>query len=334
MAQCEVIIPYYQRQPGLLTRAIASIFRQDVDDIRVIVVDDGSPRPAKLDLDTLPEAQRAAITLVEQVNQGATKARNRALDEVDPDARFVALLDSDDEWAPGHLIRAIDALSKPGARLFYSIIQADETFAESYAKPSDILPAGLLQPVAGAPSRKRIADPLRLLSGEWFRHMHLSVTVLEGSLARKVRFDPAFPVAEDFAFFLSCAREDGDWYLDEIPGAIRGTGENIWHRIKPTDLRYSQEKLCSIIVLSRLLRQPGLSRKARDEAHQRLSIYREQFYWAQRDRLKEREMLNLDLWARFIRHDPRFAGFLAWRLLPGRKSAGAGSHSPRQQKLD
>ncbi|OZB19927.1 MAG: hypothetical protein B7X55_01985 [Rhodobacterales bacterium 34-62-10] len=316
MALCEVIIPYYQRKPGLLARAISSVFAQGIDDVRVIVIDDGSPHPARYDLDTLPEIQRPRITLVEQRNQGATCARNRALETTSIDAGFVALLDSDDEWAPGHLARAINTLRRPGATLFYSLVEADESFSESYSRPSAILPVGLLKPVAGTSSLSRITDPYRLLSGEWFRHMHLSVTVLKGELARKVRFNPSFSVAEDFQFFFACACEGGDWYVDETVGARRGTGENIWHGIGPAELRYSQEKFFSAKVLSEILRQPNLASEARAEARQRLNIYREQFYWAQRSRLTEGKGLNFDLWARFFKNDPGLAGFLAGRVFP------------------
>ncbi len=315
MARIEVVIPYYQREAGHLVRAVNSIMAQGFDDIRVNIVDDGSPRPANLDLDTLPPSVRAKVNLVLQTNTGANGARNRGLSEIGPDAEFVALLDSDDEWLPGHLEHAIEALSCPGAGFFYDTIFIDQKFAEGYTEPSNVLDAATLGDVEGQPHVKKILYPLRVLCGEWYRHMHLSVTVMTGDLARRVRFDAAFTIADDFEFFYQCARYPGGWYIDTRNGAARGTGANIWHGVKTTDLRYSQEKFFSMVVLTRLLREPSLDEETRRTARARIRAFREQFYWSQRNRLKARMRLNLDLWLRFIRHDPALLGFALRRIL-------------------
>ncbi len=315
MARIEVVIPYFQREAGHLVRAVNSIMTQGFDDIRVNIVDDGSPRPASLDLDMLPASVRDKVNLVIQTNTGANGARNRCLAEVGPDAEYVALLDSDDEWLPGHLERAVAALSRPGASFFYDTIRIDQKFAEGYAEPSTVLEAAVLGDVDGQPNVKEILHPLRVLCGEWYRHMHLSVTVLTGDLARQVRFDASFTIADDFEFFYQCARYRGRWYIDTRNGAARGTGANIWHGVKTTDLRYSQEKFFSMVVLARLLREPSVDEQTRKTARDRIRAFREQFYWSQRDRMKARKTLDVDLWLRFIRHDPALLGFALNRLL-------------------
>lgn len=315
MAHIEVVIPYFQREAGHLVRAVSSIMAQGFDDIRINIVDDGSPRPASLDLETLPGRVREKVNLVVQSNTGANGARNRGLAEVGPDAAFVALLDSDDQWLPGHLERAVAALSRPGASFFYDTIRIDQQFAEGYAEPSAILEASMLGDVDQQPHMRKLLYPMRALCGDWYRHMHLSVTVLSGDLARKVRFDASFTIADDFEFFYQCARYPGGWYIDTRNGAARGTGANIWHGIKTTDLRYSQEKFFSMVVLSRLLREPSVDERTRKTARERILVFREQFYWSQRDRLKARMMLNLDLWLHFIRYDPALLGFALGRLL-------------------
>jgi len=149
LARIEAVIPYYQREAGHLVRAVNSIMAQGYDDIRINIVDDGSPRPASLDLDTLPDDVRAKVNLVVQSNTGANGARNRGLAEVNSDAEFVALLDSDDQWLPGHLERAVAALSRPGACFFYDTIRIDHKFAEGYAEPSAVLEASMLGDVDG-----------------------------------------------------------------------------------------------------------------------------------------------------------------------------------------
>ncbi len=116
-----VVIPYFQRTPGLLVKALGSVVAQQVDaDLRVVVVDDASPHPAKAELlaaGTLP----MAVELIEQANQGPGGARNAALDRLNQTAPpdFVAFLDSDDQWRPPHLQRALDALA-PGHDVYFS----------------------------------------------------------------------------------------------------------------------------------------------------------------------------------------------------------------------
>ena len=39
MANCSVVIPYYQKEPGILLRALKSVFAQSHRDFHIIVVD-------------------------------------------------------------------------------------------------------------------------------------------------------------------------------------------------------------------------------------------------------------------------------------------------------
>lgn len=84
MNKVAIIIPYEQRKAGLLIAAIISI-RQQLAFARIqqiIIIDDGSPRKAALDLEQFtsdPELQ-TKLQLVEQVNTGVSAARNAGLD--------------------------------------------------------------------------------------------------------------------------------------------------------------------------------------------------------------------------------------------------------------
>jgi len=229
-------------------------------------------------------------------------------------------LDSDDTWLPGHLERAAAALDRPGVTLFYDTIRIDDKFAEGYLPPAEIIdPAHFVRP-SDAPDLMQIGSPLQLLCGEWYRHMHLSVTVLSGALARQVRFDRNFTIADDFEFFYQCARQPGTWLIDTRNGAERGTGANIWHGIKTSALRYSQEKYYSMLVLKRMARVHSLDSASKAAARDRVRIYREQFFWAQRDRIREGQSPSLDLWVKYLLHDPGFGGFVLSRLGGAHKS--------------
>ena len=106
-----IIIPHYQRQAGLLPKALASAFAQTIaDEIHVFVVDDGSPISADEEIAKHPEFPRQQLTVVRQPNGGAGSARNHGLNLVAPGTLFVAFLDSDDAWYPAHLANALQIL--------------------------------------------------------------------------------------------------------------------------------------------------------------------------------------------------------------------------------
>src|SRR5262245_41293475 len=105
-----VIIPYFQRQTGILSKAIASVFSQrEVDDSEIYVIDDESPVPPDQDLAGF---DRSRIHVIRQKNKGCAGARNRGLDCLPGDATYVAFLDSDDTWSSGHLSNALVALER------------------------------------------------------------------------------------------------------------------------------------------------------------------------------------------------------------------------------
>ena len=77
----------------------------------MIVVDDASPVPAADEMAALPAAAMPhPVQVIRQPNAGPGGARNAGLDALPADARYVAFLDSDDEWSEDHLARAVAAL--------------------------------------------------------------------------------------------------------------------------------------------------------------------------------------------------------------------------------
>lgn len=115
-----VVIPYFQRTPGLLRRCVTSILAQSCSwPVRVVVADDSSPVPAETEIGDLVNADER-VRIVVQPNSGAGAARNRALDHLHADTRFVGLLDSDDWWEPGFASAVEAAFADEEVDLFFS----------------------------------------------------------------------------------------------------------------------------------------------------------------------------------------------------------------------
>jgi succinoglycan biosynthesis protein ExoW len=103
LAEFAVIIPFFQRTPGLLRRAVESVKTQAVSTL-TIVVDDESPLSADTEIRDISN-----VRVIQRKNGGPAAARNTGLDSIPSNIPYVAFLDSDDFWAPDHLARALQA---------------------------------------------------------------------------------------------------------------------------------------------------------------------------------------------------------------------------------
>src|SRR5262245_8082941 len=96
MSLVSVIVPTYNRAETIRA-AIESVQRQTFADWELIVVDDGSTDGTA----SLIEGSDPRLVLIRQANQGVNAARNTAM--LKSRGRYIAFLDSDDEWLPHHL---------------------------------------------------------------------------------------------------------------------------------------------------------------------------------------------------------------------------------------
>lgn len=103
--QISIIIPSYNR--SLLTaEAVESVLSQQLADIEIIVVDDGSTDDTSVILS--PFAKQKIIKYIYQKNGGESAARNRGIQEAH--GKYIAFLDSDDLLTPNSLILRLDYL--------------------------------------------------------------------------------------------------------------------------------------------------------------------------------------------------------------------------------
>jgi glycosyltransferase involved in cell wall biosynthesis len=109
------IVPTYNRE-ATVGRAVDSVLAQVYPAAEVIVVDDGSQDGTRERL--LPYSER--IRYLHQPNAGVSAARNRGASEAR--SEWIAFLDSDDCWLPGHLERMAAAIraTRGEAALYFS----------------------------------------------------------------------------------------------------------------------------------------------------------------------------------------------------------------------
>ncbi|MCO0638236.1 glycosyltransferase, partial [Lutimaribacter sp. EGI FJ00014] len=82
-----VVIPYFQRESGILRRSVESVFAQELPDgtdVKIVIVDDESPLPAKKELSDLTPPAPYSIVVLNRGNGGPGAARNTGLDHLDP----------------------------------------------------------------------------------------------------------------------------------------------------------------------------------------------------------------------------------------------------------
>src|SRR5581483_7287295 len=96
MPDVSIILPTYNRV-DTIPRAVESVRRQTFTDWELIVIDDGSTDGTAERINNLDPR----IRILRQENQGCYVARNRGIAEAK--GRFIAFLDSDDEWLPHFL---------------------------------------------------------------------------------------------------------------------------------------------------------------------------------------------------------------------------------------
>jgi glycosyltransferase involved in cell wall biosynthesis len=252
MSLVSVVMPTYNRRETI-GAAIASVRRQTFQDWELIVVDDGSTDGTA----ALIEGSDPRLVLIRQENRGVNAARNAAL--LRARGRYIAFLDSDDEWLPHHLELSVaffrafpgeDFLSGEfcedgsplgtdpflytaltrwypplAARAGSSLLDPPPGKSDPYLKVfalSEEIGKWGCDIVARSPYRD-----VRLYRGRVFEHMRfgflfaLQPTVITRRARRAVGlFDPRFRIGADYSYLANlCRRFDANFL--SVPMAIK-----------------------------------------------------------------------------------------------------------------
>lgn len=180
-----VILPTRNRLDTLRT-ALASVAAQGRDDVEVVVVNDGG-------VPVEPVLEDAAVDvhlLTLPVGTGTSAARNHALTHAE--GEYVALLDDDDVYLPGHLDAAVAALTD--AEVAHASVGVSDHWIAPNESPDP-------RHVFDLPFHDRFLSVLNFLP--------TTGLVFRAERREHLWFDPELKVAEDWDLVLRLARRHG-----------------------------------------------------------------------------------------------------------------------------
>lgn len=222
-----VVIPYFQRRGGILRKAVRSILeQQNCPEILILVVDDSSPVSAESEIAGLELPAGMELRILHQPNGGPSNARNHGLDAVPPSVEYVAFLDSDDEWTPPHLHRALSAL-EPGFDFYFANLYQLGQQIGAFER------AGRLdwsrhRPLPGLDGVYVYGDDMfrQLLTGNV---IGTPTVVIRNSVLGHLRFREEFVYAgEDYLFWMDCARATKRIVFSSEVECVCGAGVNLY----------------------------------------------------------------------------------------------------------
>jgi glycosyltransferase involved in cell wall biosynthesis len=144
-----IVIPTYNRS-AMLPRALASVQGQTWKNLEIIVVDDGSTDDTAEVMAGLQQDDGRIHFLHHRLNRGAQAARNTGIQSAT--GRWLAFLDSDDEWLPHRLEAGLAALQRSGTKAVHCdcfVTNGDDPARSIEGIPplaGNILPAILTDP--------------------------------------------------------------------------------------------------------------------------------------------------------------------------------------------
>ena len=129
-----VVIPAYNAA-SRIRETLDSVYAQSYQNFEIVLVNDGSPDTVQLEQAIQGYDQR--LIYLKQENQGPSGARNTAIRAAR--GKYVACLDSDDIYLPGHLERLLAKVESSGLDLAYSDVRARKLGVRKFEhEPQDL----------------------------------------------------------------------------------------------------------------------------------------------------------------------------------------------------
>ncbi|MBK1707168.1 glycosyltransferase family 2 protein [Halochromatium glycolicum] len=304
--QIAVLIPYFQREPGILRNTVGSVLaQQGFEDYQIIVVDDGAPAPARDELKELGGGEER-ISLIEQANAGPGAARNTALANLPADTPYVAFLDSDDALHPSYLADAVHALDQ-GYDLFFGNSQRADIAGTRFDWNAG--PGAMLEPAAHT-----LIDPERQLyafQGDFFDFIVYRSNIIGPStmmyrqaIAPGIRYNEQVYNGQDRIFKLKLCRQVGPVAFSTKCYAQEGRGINIfdsagWGSQRSLSFASSYIEMCKVV-----LKEIPLNPRQRAHVKGHLAQTRYNFTAGLLHQARQRAGIDWKVVAKTLRDDP------------------------------
>ncbi len=205
-----IVVPFFNRL-NLLPQVIETVARQTFSDWELILVDDCSTQDIAAAFQPFSNDPRIRLARTPQ-NVGPAGARNVGIDAAR--GRFIAFLDSDDQWLPEKLARQVAAM-EAGGRPAICVTRTKVLMHGGWIR---------VQP-------EREPRPDRLFSAYLYcddGFAQTSSLLVQADMARAVRFVEGLHQYEDHLFFMEMIRAGAKYIL--IPEAL-----TIWHNDERQD---------------------------------------------------------------------------------------------------
>jgi glycosyltransferase involved in cell wall biosynthesis len=223
MPVVSVIIPSFNRACQL-EQAIESVLAQSLKDVEIIVVDDGSTDDTTSRMDKF----NGAVTLIHQEKSGASVARNTGIVAAKGD--FIAFLDSDDTFLPGHLEESVNFLREE-PRIDFVFGDVEKFNSEGVEMPSFFKGKPIERiPFDGIGLERRVF--LRsifcdLIGGNFIPTPTL--VVRRECFAKTGLFNPEYRYLNDTEMYLRLTRLYLGGYFNRVVARVRVGEDNLTH---------------------------------------------------------------------------------------------------------
>ncbi len=271
-----VVIPFFQRKNGILSRALLSIQNQSSFNAieHIIVVDDGSPISAHNEISQLDRILVSKVKVISQANAGVSKARNAGLDYLHAkNAQIIAFLDSDDVWEKNHITEMLAAF-ECGADFYFS------NFYQLGQKKGAFERAGKINYT----EHKHIEDELFLYSGGMVNQILTGNLIGTPTVAFNAvkfsnnRFQEDLSYAgEDYFFWLDIATTSPKIVFSKNCNIVCGEGVNIFSSAKWGTIHLQARLRDEILFRDRVLANYNVSNETRDKLNQAIASNEKSF---------------------------------------------------------
>jgi succinoglycan biosynthesis protein ExoW len=307
-----IIVPFFQREPAILRRCLASVFYQTLSpgiEMHVIIVDDASPWPAKDELRDIQIPKHITMEIVIRDNGGPGAARNTGLDHVPSGIDFIAFIDSDDTWREEHIQRAICALGGTNDLYFSDHLQwAGFSYLETKEFGALLGHSSILRPHATVEGVWCCHNTTIISSAVYEFIAHISSIVYRRDTLSTCRFDEELRWAgEDDLFLLNLLFTSTYTCISGETEVELGFGENIFLRSWSWDNENNLGRfLCQIIAQIRIRTRYQLNPELQQVVTRRIRSWRPALVFFIVRQLVKGNAMPRSLLLSLFREDPLF----------------------------